>query len=1395
MKEGKEKEKEKKDNKNQFESPEGIREFIKKNKKREIDFHPYPEYDDPEFSEKIRRKKEFIVSRSTQAGQEASCSRSSFMLSSEQRFLRTFIHPYTPYRSILLFHGVGVGKCFAAGTPILMYDGSIELVENIRIGDCVMGDDSTHRIVQSLARGSAMMYKVIPEYGEPFVVNGDHVLCLIDKEGKEKVTMTVNDYLRSADKSRYLGYRSKLTFFPLTHPLFESKYEHRLYEMGFNYCPLKDSVPLAVKLSVPCDRSEFVAGFLDSFGKVVDERDNEYKLVIPKDPDIVFMLQSLGVCVSFDFFDFNLKGMKVSLFGSALYRLPCRRLNLSILCGGDKAKEGNTFRFCVAAMGESNYYGFSVDQNHQFLLGDFTVTHNSCAAISIAENFNFPNKVLVLLPPSLTENFKRQILNETILNANQCTGNKYVSRLTPKSVPISEEARREEAESLIEEKYEFMGFQKFANNPPSLSNRVVIVDEAHNMRDENEKDKQAPPILKEELMKSRNTVLILLTATPMYNESSEMVTLFNYMLANDGRRLIGESTSAYTASSSSSSSTSSTSTTLTTSTVSTAVAKDFKDHKQRITDLSSQYISYVPGENPDTFPKRIYATNVVPYQVPNKSVKLPSNRGYYATEMSEEQWKETVALMKTEKKEKSEEKEKEKKKPKKAVTGNEVPLRQLANVLFPNKGKFENTFSEVDARGRGKGKTVQYEYRKGAIKILNPENLATYAPKIKTVVDLISKSEGISYVYSFFKTGGAIPLAIALESTGYKPWDQVYTLPGQDYSDLKEKEKGKGNYAFLNNEDPVAFQNVLKVVTSPANKNGDLIKVLVGTNTSAEGIDLKNIRHIHILDPWYHNNKAEQVIGRGVRNCSHELLPKKDRNVTIYRHMIVTPQKKDDSRKIESIDYKMLRQGEEKQYEIDQVMNVITKHNLSSDWHSLGKDKGKKDKKIDESTFRTGFFESMSTSTVYEAFSSLGLVALTYDQIKNQSPTISDEELSVTLDRMLKRRSVGYVAINHDVKNGEKELEKFFLIYRDGYYILQPSLEKNLRISLLERMEYSEPRKRFTFAPEKEKEKEKDKKVKVKEIEEIEEDDEEEEIETDDEQEEEVVEKNKSVNVNVNVIEKVKQGVDELRVILRKLDPNLFNGYYDQTMVDYVIDRLQVEDMYMLILQVIREKDKEKEKENTFMKQVIKSLRLGKYVLESKKNVIAAWRYPRRSADPKEKEKKKKVKKVKDDKEDQNLIPVYDVENDTEILSIVYNDYAEVREPRYEEAKIKEKGKENDRDNYEFFYMYKNKKGKINENEDGVFTVFDTNKKTKDGGVFSTAMKTNDIYDMMIEDLPIVLEEKEGEGEKEGSDKKKSKSKLRSKFIKTELCLIYELIARHDKVFYRPCDAYAFLQR
>lgn len=71
-------------------------------------------------------------------------------------------------------------RCFGKGTEILMYDGSIKKVEDIVVGDKVMGDDSTPRNVLSLARGREMMYKVIPALNKDkyFICNARHELPL-----------------------------------------------------------------------------------------------------------------------------------------------------------------------------------------------------------------------------------------------------------------------------------------------------------------------------------------------------------------------------------------------------------------------------------------------------------------------------------------------------------------------------------------------------------------------------------------------------------------------------------------------------------------------------------------------------------------------------------------------------------------------------------------------------------------------------------------------------------------------------------------------------------------------------------------------------------------------------------------------------------------------------------------------------------------------------------------------------------------------------------------------------------------------------------------------------------------------------------------------------------------
>ena len=61
----------------------------------------------------------------------------------------------------------------------------------------------------------------------------------------------------------------------------------------------------------------------------------------------------------------------------------------------------------------------------------------------------------------------------------------------------------------------------------------------------------------------------------------------------------------------------------------------------------------------------------------------------------------------------------------------------------------------------------------------------------------------------------------------------------------------------------------MKAITSPNNLNGEKIKVVIVSRAGSEGLDFKNIRQTHILDPWYNLNRQQQIIGRSIRNLSH----------------------------------------------------------------------------------------------------------------------------------------------------------------------------------------------------------------------------------------------------------------------------------------------------------------------------------------------------------------------------------------------------------------------------------------------------------------------------------------------------------------------------------------------
>ncbi|NLF33248.1 MAG: hypothetical protein GX591_20475, partial [Planctomycetes bacterium] len=104
--------------------------------------------------------------------------------------------------------------CHAKGHPILMYDGTVKPVEDVTVGDLLMGPDSRPRRVMALRQGWDDMYRVVPARGEAFTVNAGHVLSLVcTNEGKRDAcarhggeidNITVADYLKKPKYWRHL---------------------------------------------------------------------------------------------------------------------------------------------------------------------------------------------------------------------------------------------------------------------------------------------------------------------------------------------------------------------------------------------------------------------------------------------------------------------------------------------------------------------------------------------------------------------------------------------------------------------------------------------------------------------------------------------------------------------------------------------------------------------------------------------------------------------------------------------------------------------------------------------------------------------------------------------------------------------------------------------------------------------------------------------------------------------------------------------------------------------------------------------------------------------------------------------------------------------------------------
>ena len=336
---------------------------------------------------------------------------------------------------------MGTGKCHAFDTPILMYDGSVKMVQDIVVGDKVMGDDSKCRNVVSLGRGEDDMFDIVHANGEKYGVNSEHIMCLKQsgmnfiknvktKSGETRYKVCYfdkNDYKQHSrrfanmeDATKYLdemklehdyieipvktllklpkyirtnlkGYKRGAEFSSKTVPFDPYIIGAWLGDGTSNKSEMllgKKHIPDDYKINDRKTRLELLAGIIDTDGSYC-QKSKGYD-VIQKNKvladDILFVARSLG-------FSANMKECEKSCMyknekkTGTYHRIHISGDNLSAIpvkCPRKMAiservinKDSMVMGITIEPRGWGKYYGFELDNNHKYLLGDFTVTHNT----------------------------------------------------------------------------------------------------------------------------------------------------------------------------------------------------------------------------------------------------------------------------------------------------------------------------------------------------------------------------------------------------------------------------------------------------------------------------------------------------------------------------------------------------------------------------------------------------------------------------------------------------------------------------------------------------------------------------------------------------------------------------------------------------------------------------------------------------------------------------------------------------------------------------------------------------------------------------------------------------------------------------------------------------------
>tara|TARA_Y100000389_G_C17463984_1_gene523991 strand:- start:133 stop:3609 length:3477 start_codon:yes stop_codon:yes gene_type:complete len=527
----------------------------------------------------------------------------------------------------------------------------------------------------------------------------------------------------------------------------------------------------------------------------------------------------------------------------------------------------------------------------------------TCTSILISQQFldyllKYKKQVHIIAPPAIQENFLDTIFdsNKDIYKLNnnrttQCTNyiyidiwNKYLKEYNNniektqkamkayKNIRFSQHGYISFNNSITKKNGEFISPEDIKER---YSNSIFIIDEIHLIREEGNNFKGFEYLFKH----VDNCKLLILSATPMFNDPTQIIDILNLLLLNDKRPTITDSD---------------------------IFDKDYNIiNRELLIKNTTGYISYIKTINPISFPIKLYPDNsqYVKLNKEKNNIEFLDNNisGYniFPCEITEKHFNIIN----------------------KFNLNDLISASQANTIVFPTNNYGDKGFNECFTYNKSIDKYT-YNLFPGFLK----ENIIKeYSAKLYKLIQELKVSNGKIFIFSQFIKPGAYLIGMLLEELGYNR--KILVNNKLTISNLlKTNNKNNKSYILITGEDQKKIHKYISHFNNENNINGENINIIIGSRVIEQGINLFNLREIHLIDPWWNYSRIIQIIGRGFRDCAHQHLPPQKRNITIYNY--ISTYKNELTQDIRQV-ISLLK----KQYTINAVSKVLKQNSIDCNFN------------------------------------------------------------------------------------------------------------------------------------------------------------------------------------------------------------------------------------------------------------------------------------------------------------------------------------------------------------------------------------------------------------------------------------------------------------------------------